>query len=119
MENTRWATPIQLVVAEDVSLGSSRKPSGLGPVRRKLSSHEAIKKRDSPVRSSVGLRRLCVNCHGLGLGWRGLGGKGGLGPYGGLDRWALYRRRVIVDGWLVEVSSEDVRGDRGPRRHHL
>ena len=28
-------------------------------------------------------------------------------------------RRGIVDGRLAEVSSEDVRGDRGPRRCHL
>ena len=108
MEDTRWASPVQLAVAEDVSFGSSCKPSGFGPLCRKLSSNEAIKERDSPVRALVGLGRLRVDFHGLELG------RGGLGPYGGLDRWALFRCRGIVDGRLVEVSGEDVRGDRGP-----
>ena len=119
MENTRWAMPIQLAVAEDVSPGSSRKLSGLGPVRGKLSSHEVIKKRDSPVRALVGLGRLRVDFHGLGLGHKVLGDRGGLGPYGGLDRWALLCRRDVVDGRLVEVSGKDVRGDRGLCRRHL
>ena len=90
MEDTRWALPVQLAVAEDVSFGSSRKLSGFGPVCRKLSSNEAIKERDSPVRALVGLGRLCVDFHDLGLGRWGLGDRGGLGPYGGLDRWALF-----------------------------
>ena len=119
MENTRWATPIQLAVAEDVSLGSSRKPSGLGPVRGKLSSHEAIKKRDSPIHSSVGLGRFYVNCHGLGLGRWGLDGRGGLGPCGGLEEGACLRCRGTVDRGLVQVSGEYVRGDLGPCRCHL
>ena len=119
MEDARWASPVQLTVAEDISLGSSRKPSGFGPVCGKLSSDEAIKEWDSPVHALVGLGRLHVDFHGLRLGRRGLGDRGGLEPYGGLDRWALFCCRGIVDGRLVEVSSEDVRGDRGPRRRHL
>ena len=92
MEDARWASPVQLAVAKDVSFGSSRKPSGLGPVCRKLSSNEAIKEWDSPVHALVGLGRLCVDFHDLGLGRRGLVDRGGLEPYGGLDRWALFRR---------------------------
>ena len=110
MEDARWASPVQLAIVEDVSFGSSRKPSGLGPICRKLSSNKAIKEWDSPVRALVCLGRLRVDFHDLGLGRRGLGDRGGLG----LDRWALLRRRGIVDGRLVEVSGEDVRGDRGP-----
>ena len=119
MENTGWAMPIQLAVAEDVGLGSLCKPSGLGPVSRKLSSNKAIKERDSPVHALVTLGRFRIDCHGLGLGSRGLGDRGGLGPYGGFDQWALFHRRGIVNGRLVEVSGKDVRGDRGPCRRHL
>ena len=89
MEDTRWASPVQLAVAEDVSFGSSHKPLGFSPVCRKLSSNEAIKERDSPVRALVGLGRLHVDFHGLELGHGGLGDRGGLGPCNGLDRWAL------------------------------
>jgi hypothetical protein len=92
LEDARWASPVQLAVAEDVSFGSSRKPSGFGPVYRKLSPNEAIKERDSPVHALVGLGRLRIDFHGLELGRGGLGDRGGLGPYGGLDRWALFRR---------------------------
>ena len=86
MEDTRWASPVQLVVAEDVSFGSSRKPSGFSPVCRKLSSNEAIKEWDSPVCALVGLGRLHVDFHDLGLGHGGLGDRGGLGTCGGLNR---------------------------------
>ena len=65
MEDARWASPIQLAVAKDVSFGSSRKPSGFGPVYRKLSSNEAIKERDSPVRALVGLERFHIDFHDL------------------------------------------------------
>ena len=92
MEDARWASPVQLAVAEDVSFGSSRKTSGFGPVCKKLSSNEAIKEWDLPVHALVGLGRLCVDFHGLELGRGGLDGRGGLGPCGGLDRWALFRR---------------------------
>ena len=85
LEDTRWASLVQLAVAKDVSFGSSRKPSGLGPVCRKLSSNEAIKERDSPVRALVGLGRLRIDFHGLRLGRRGLSDRGGLEPCGGLD----------------------------------
>ena len=108
MEDARWASPVQFAVAENVSLGSPSKPSGFGPVSGKLSSNEAIKERDSPVHALVGLGRLCADFHGLKLG------HGGLGPFGGLDRWALFCRRDVVEGRLVEVSGEDIRGDRGP-----
>ena len=119
MEDARWASPIQLAVAEDVSFGSLHKPSGFGPVYRKLSSNEAIKEQDSPVRALVGLRRFHIDFHDLGLGSRGLGDRGGLGPSGGLDQWALFHCRGVVDGRLMEVSGEDVRGHRGPCRRHL
>ena len=92
LKDTRWALPVQLAVAEDVSFGSSRKPLGPGPIRRKHSSNEAIKEQDSPVYTLVGLGRLRVDFHGLGLGRRGFGDRGGLGPYSGLDRWALFCR---------------------------
>ena len=92
LENTRRATPIQLAFVEDVRLGSSCKPSGLGPVCGKLPSNETIKERDSLVRTLVGLGRLRVDFHGLGLGHWGLGDRGGLGPCGGLDWWALFYR---------------------------
>ena len=82
MEDVRWASPVQLAIAEDVSLGSPSKPSGFGPVCGKLSSNEAIKERDSPVRALVGLGRLRVDFHDLGLGRRSLGDRGGL------DCWA-------------------------------
>ena len=114
MEDARWASPVQLAVAEDVSFGSSRKPLGLGPVYRKLSSNEAIKEWDSPVHALVGLERFHIDFHDLGLDSRGLGDRGGLGPYGGLDRWALFCRRGVVDRGLVQVSSEYVRGGPGP-----
>ena len=114
MEDARWALPVQLAIAEDVSFGSSRKPSGFGPVCGKLSLNEAIKERDSPVHPLVGLGRLRVDFHGLGLGRRGFDDRGGLGPCSGLDRWALFYRRGVADGGLVEVSSEDVRGGPGP-----
>ena len=90
LEDTRWASPVQLAVAEDVSFGSSRKPSSLGPVCRKLSSNEAIKERDLLVRALVCFGRLRVDFHDLGLGQRGLGDRGGLEPCGGLNRWALF-----------------------------
>ena len=109
MEDARWALSVQLTVADDVSFGSSRKPSGFGPVCRKLSLNEAIKEWDSLVHALVGLGRLHVDFHDLGLGRRGLGDRGGLGPCGGLDRWALFHHRGVVNGRLVEVSSEDVR----------
>ena len=92
MEDARWALSVQLAVAEDISFGSSRKPSGLGLVCRKLSSNEAIKEWDSPVHALVGLGRLRVDFHGLELGLRGLGDRGGLRPCGGLDRWAHFYR---------------------------
>ena len=114
MEDARWASPIQLAVAEDISFGSSHKPSCFSPICKKLSSNEAIKEQDSPVRALVGLGRLRVDFHGLEFGRRGLSDRGGLGPYGGLDRWTLFCRRGIVDGRLVEVSGEDVQGGPGP-----
>ena len=86
MKDARWASPIQLAVAKDVSFGSSHKPSGFGPVYRKLSSNEAIKEWDSPVHALVCLGRFRVDFHDLGLGQRGLGDRGGLEPCGGLDR---------------------------------
>ena len=89
MEDARWASPVQLAVAEDVSLGSSRKLSGFGLVCRELSLDEVIKERDRPVRALVGLRRLCVYFHNLRLDRRGLGDGGGLEPCGELDWWAL------------------------------
>ena len=119
MEDARWASPVQPAVAEDISFGSSRKPLGFGPVCKKLFSNEAIKEQDSPVHALVCLGRLHVDFHDLGLGRRGLGDRGGLGLYGGLDRWALFYRRGVVDGRLVEVSGEDVRGDQGPCRRLL
>ena len=119
MEDARWAPSVQLAVADDIGFGSSRKPLGLGPVRRKHSSNEAIKEGDPPVRPLVGLGRLCIDFHGLGLGRRGLGNRGGLGPFGWLGRWALLCCRGIVHRGLVQVSGEYVRGDRGPRRCHL
>jgi len=90
LEDARWALPVQLAVAKDISFGSSRKPSGFGPVCRKLSSNEAVKERDSPVHALVGLGRLRVDFHDLGLGRRSFGDRGGLKPYGGLDRWAPF-----------------------------
>ena len=60
--------PVQLTVAEDVSFGLSRKPSGFGPVCRKLSPSEPIEEWDSPVCVLVGLGRLRVDFHDLGLG---------------------------------------------------
>ena len=119
MEDARWASSVQLAVAEDVSFGSSREPLGLGPIHRKHFSNEAIKERSSPVRVLIGLGRSCVDFHGLKLGGGGLGDKGGLGPCDGLNRWALFYHRGVADGGLVEVSSEDVWGDRGPCRRHL
>ena len=95
MENARWASSVQLTVAEDVSFGSSREPSGFGPVCGKLSSDEAIKERDSPVRVLVGLGRLRVDFHDLELDRRSLGDRGGLEPCGGLDQWALSRHQFI------------------------
>ena len=89
MEDAGWTSYVQLAVTNDVSFGSSRKPLGLGPIRRKHSSNEAIKERDPPVHPLVGLRRLYIDFHGLGLGRRGLGNRGGLRPYGWLGRWAL------------------------------
>ena len=83
LEDARWASSVQLAVAEDVSFGSSRKPSGFGPVCRKLPSDEAIKERDLPVRALVGLGRLCVYFHNLGLSRRSLGGRGGVETCGG------------------------------------
>ena len=84
--------PVQLAVAEDVSFGSPCKPSGFGPVCRELSPDEVIKERDTPVRTLVGLGRLRVDFHDLGLGRRSLGDRRGLEPCGGLDRWALFCR---------------------------
>ena len=72
MEDARWASSVQLAVAEDVSFGSSCKLLGFGPVCGKLSSNEAIKERDSPVRALVCLGRLRVDFHDLRLGRRGL-----------------------------------------------
>ena len=89
MEDARWASPVQLAVAEDVSLDLSRKPSGFSLVYRELSLDEAIKEWDPPVRSLVGLGRLCVYFHNLRLSRRGLDDGGGLEPYGELDQWAL------------------------------
>ena len=103
---------MQFVIVEDVSLGSPRKPSGFGPVTRKLPPSKPIKERDSPVRVLVGLGRLCVDFHDLRLGRRSLGGRGGVEPCGGFGRWALFCCRGVVNGRLVEVSGEDVRGDR-------
>ena len=68
MEDTRGTSPVQFTIAEDVSLGSVRKPSGFGPVARKLPPIEPIEERDSPIRVLVGLRRLGVDFHDLGLG---------------------------------------------------
>ena len=113
LEDARWASSVQLAVAEDVSFGSSCEPLGLGPVHRKHSLNEAIKERSSLVHVLTGLGRSCVDFHGLGLDRRGFGDRGGLGPYGGLDRWALFYRQGVVDGRLAEVSGEDVRGDQG------
>ena len=90
MEDARWASPVQLTVAEDISFGSSCEPSGFGPVYRKLSSNEAIKEWDSPVHVLVGLGRFWVDFHDLGLDRMSLGDRGGLEPCGGLDRWALF-----------------------------
>ena len=67
MEDARWASPVQFAVTENVSLGSLSKPLGFGPISGKLSSDEAIKERDSPVRALVGLERLRVDFHDLGL----------------------------------------------------
>ena len=92
MEDARWASPVQLATAENVSLGSPSKPSGFGPVSGKLSSNEAIKEQDSPVHTLVGLERLRIDFHGLGLYRRGLGDRGGLGPCSGLEWWALLCR---------------------------
>ena len=114
LKDTRRASPVQLAVAKDVGFGSPRESSGLGPIRGKLSSDEAIKERDSPVHALVGLGRLRVDFHDLGLGRRGHGDRGGLGPCDGLDRWALSCHRGVVNGRLVEVSGEDVQGDQGP-----
>ena len=83
MENARWTSPIQLAIAEDVSFGLSRKPSGFGPVCRKLSPSEPIKERDSPVHVLVGLGSLRVEFHDLGLSRRSLGGRGGVETCGG------------------------------------
>ena len=68
MEDTRWTSPIQFAIAEDVSFGLSRKPPGFGPITRKLSPSESIKERDLPVRVLFGLGRLRVDFHDLGLG---------------------------------------------------
>ena len=68
LEDTGGTLPIQFVIAEDVSLGSVRKPSGFGPVTRKLPPIKPIKERDSPVHVLVGLGRLGVNFHDLELG---------------------------------------------------
>ena len=68
LEDARWASSIQLAVADDVGFGSSRKPSGFGPVCKKLSSNKVIKEQDSPVHALVGLGRLRVDFHDLGLG---------------------------------------------------
>ena len=80
MEDTRWTSPVQFTVAKDVSFGLSRKPSGFGPVTRKLSPSEPIKERDSPVHVLVSLGRLRVDFHDLRLGRRSLGGRGALSP---------------------------------------
>ena len=68
MEDARWASPVQLAIAEDVSFGSSRKSSGFGPICRKLSSNEAIKELNPPVHALVGLGRFRVDFHDLRLG---------------------------------------------------
>ena len=90
MEDTGGTSPVQFAIAEDVSLGSPRKPSGFGPVTRKLPPSKPIKERDSPVRVLVGLGRPGVDFHYLGLGQRSLGGRGGVEPHGGFGWWALF-----------------------------
>ena len=72
--------PFYFVIAEDVSLGSARKPSGFGPVARKLPPIKPIEEQDSPIRVLVGLRRLGVDFHDLGLGRGGLGSRGASSP---------------------------------------
>ena len=67
MEDARGTSPVQFAIAEDVSLGLSRKPLGFGPITRKLSLSEPIKEWDSPVHALVGLGRLRVDFHDLGL----------------------------------------------------
>ena len=76
MEDTGGTSPVQFAIAEDVSLGLPSKPLSFGPVNGKLSSGEAIKEQDSPVRALVGLGRPHVDFHDLG-------DKGGLSPVGG------------------------------------
>ena len=55
LEDTGGTSPIQFVIAEDVSFGSACKPSGFGPVTRKLPPIEPIKEQNLPVRVLVGL----------------------------------------------------------------
>ena len=68
LEDTGGTSPVQFIIAEDVSLGSACKPLGFGPVTRKLPPIKPIEERDSPIRVLVGLRRLGVDFHDLGLG---------------------------------------------------
>ena len=86
LEDAGGKLPEQFAIAEDVSFGLSRKPLGFGPVCWELSPDEVIKEWDSPVRTLVGLGRLCFDFHDFRLDCGGLGGRGGLGPFDGLDR---------------------------------
>ena len=106
--------PVQFVIVEDVGLGSAREPLCFGPVSRKLPPIKPIEERDSPIRVLISLRRLGVNFHDLGLGRGGLGSRRVVELCRGSHRWALLCRRGVVNGRFVEVSGEDVRGDRGP-----
>ena len=119
MEDARGTLYVQFAIAEDVSLGSPRKPSGFGSITRKLSPSKPIKERGSPVHVLIGLGRLGVDFHDLGLGQESLGSRGGVEPRGGFGRWALFRCRGVVDGRLMEVPGKDVWGDRSPCRGHL
>jgi hypothetical protein len=99
------------ITQQNERLGAPSQSPSFGLVEGQLSSEEIFQVRGLPLRNRYDPIPLLLNTQGLTFGGRG---------YLGLGRGLLGLGRVVdLDGWLIYILGEDIRGNRRSPRGYF